>query len=67
MNEFRPDRIYMRDIRATQMCSRGARDFCARHSLSWQMLLSEGLPLEDVAATQDAMAMIIVEYVRNGR
>lgn len=56
--------VTMRDVRAAQQCSRGARAFFKRHDLDWQRFLDEGLPIEDIEATGDAMALKVAEIAR---
>jgi len=56
--------IYMSDIRAARMCSRGTRDFFKRHGMDWNKFLKEGLPVEQVINTGDPMAMQVVEVAR---
>jgi len=62
-----PLRVTWRDARALSYCARGCRDWCARHGLSWEQMRREGLDAEAVAATGDAMALRLVEYVRRER
>jgi len=56
--------IYMSDIRAARMCSRGTRDFFKRHGMDWNKFLKEGLPVEQFINTGDPMAMQVVEVAR---
>lgn len=56
--------VTMADVRAAQGCSRGARSFCKRHGLNWAKFLEAGIPAEELEATQDAMALRIVEVAR---
>lgn len=59
--------VKMCHIRAAKMCSRGARAFFERHGLDWSKFLSEGLPVEQIEATGDAMALQVAKVARNGR
>lgn len=45
-------------------CNKGARAFFQRHGLDWQAFLGEGIPEEQLIATNDAMAMKVVEQAR---
>lgn len=45
------------------MCSRGARDFFARHDLDWSAFLETGVDHELLLATGDPMARQVVELV----
>jgi hypothetical protein len=51
----------MRHVREARVCSRGARQFFARHGLDWQAFLSDGLDPETVRGTGDAMAIAVAE------
>lgn len=53
--------VRMRHIRAAGMCSRGAREFFLNAGLDWDRFLVEGIPAEKLAATNDAMAISVVE------
>lgn len=59
--------VNMRHVRQTKMCSRGARAFFERHNLDWQKFLEEGLPVEQIEATGDAMALEVAKVAKNGR
>jgi len=50
----------MRHIRAAGMCSRGTRTFFQNAGLDWDRFLAEGIPAEELAATNDAMALSVV-------
>lgn len=49
------------------MCSSGARKFFKKHNLDWQKFLNEGLDSEIIEATEDPMALSVVEAAKNGR
>lgn len=49
--------VTMRHVRQTHMCSRGARNFFRRHGLDWDLFLREGIPVEVVEQTGDAVAL----------
>jgi hypothetical protein len=57
-------RFTMRHIRQCKMCSRGARDFFAKHGLDWSEFLREGLPVSALEQTGDAMALQVVAAAR---
>jgi hypothetical protein len=59
--------ITMRDVRAAQMCSRGAREFANRHGIDWRLFVTSGIPSEQLEATADPMALRIVEVARVNR
>jgi hypothetical protein len=56
--------ITMRHVRRAKMCARGARLFCERHGLDLRALRAPGLPVKQVLATGDAMALRVVEVAR---
>lgn len=56
--------VKMEHVRAVAMCSRGARQFFIRHNLDWNKFIKEGLPVEVIEATGDAMALKVVEVAR---
>ncbi len=56
--------VKMEHVRAARMCSRGARAFFVRHKLDWERFLAEGLPVEQIEATGDAMAIQVAEVAR---
>ena len=60
-------RIYMSDLRKAKMCARGSRAFFLSQGWDWQDFLMNGIDLEVVKSTNDAMALQIVEMVKNGR
>lgn len=56
--------VRMSDVRAVHMCSGGARAFFRRHNLDWSAFLKEGLPVETIEATGDAMALRCAAHAR---
>ncbi len=50
-----PERIHLRHLRAARLCSGGSREWCARNGFSWQQFITEGLPIEQMRALNDAM------------
>lgn len=58
------DVVHISDVRARKWCVSGAREFCARYSLSWPQFVHEGLPCEVMLATGDGLAALLVEDVR---
>lgn len=57
-------RITMRHMREMRYCASGVRTFFTRHSLDYTAFLKSGIPAEQLAATGDAMASKVVEFVR---
>lgn len=56
--------IRMVDIRASKLCSRGARTFFERHGLDWNDFLKNGIDSRALLNTEDAMAIKVVEVAR---
>lgn len=48
--------VQHRHMRALGYCNRGAREWFARHGLSWSEFVREGIDAEQLRATNDAMA-----------
>ena len=60
-------KIYMSDIRKAKMCARGSRAFFLSQGWDWTVFFENGIDIEIVEQTNDAMAQQVVEYVKNGR
>lgn len=54
-------KIYMSDIRNAKMCARGTRAFFILHGLDFQDFLKNGIDVEKILNTKDAMAIQVVE------
>lgn len=59
-------KIYMSDLRKAKMCARGSRAFFLSQGWDWQDFLKNGIDLEIVEKSNDAMAQQIVQAVKNG-
>lgn len=57
-------RATMKHIRQCKMCSRGTRAFFAKHRLDWTGFLKQGVPVEALEQTGDAMAMQVAAAAR---
>lgn len=55
------------DMRAMGYCNRGARRWIAARGLDWSRFVREGLPIEVIEASEDAMALRVAEAVRGRR
>ncbi|MGE8542274.1 MAG: hypothetical protein ACN6NX_13300 [Acinetobacter sp.] len=60
-------KIYITDLRKTGMCARGSRAFFLSQGWDWQDFLKNGIDLETVEKTNDALAQQVAEYVKNGK
>jgi hypothetical protein len=58
--------VTMRHVRHLNYCSAGGRAFFERHNLDWKDFLKRGISASKLVATNDAMALKIVE-VASGR
>lgn len=56
--------VRLEHMRSLRYCSRGARDFFERNGLDWATFIKEGLPVEQIEATGDAMALKLAEVAR---
>lgn len=52
------------DMRALGYCNRGARQWFARHQLSWSDFLNHGIGADRLLATGDAMAEEVVAVAK---
>lgn len=53
------------DMMACNYCNRGARAFCARHEINWQVFIQQGIPVSDVEHIDDAMLKNVIQYALN--
>lgn len=51
-------------IRAANFCRRGAQAWFKKYNLSWAEFLENGLPVETIEATGDALAFRVAAIVR---
>jgi hypothetical protein len=56
--------VKMSDMRAVGYCRRGVKVFLESHGFDWKTFINEGVPEELLAATDDAQALKVVDYVR---
>lgn len=54
--------VQHRHMRELGYCNRGAREFFARHGLSWAEFLQQGIEADKLRATGDAMAARVIEH-----
>lgn len=53
------------DMMACNYCNRGARAFCLRHGINWQLFIKQGIPISEVEHIDDAMLKRVIEYALN--
>lgn len=51
-------------IRTAKLCSRGARQWFQHHGLDYSKFLSEGLPIEQIEGTNDALGKMVAKVAR---
>ncbi len=61
------DRVYMKDVRAATMCSRGGRAWFKKHNLDWMDFLKNGIEISRLEKIDDAMCARVVEVARGRR
>ena len=57
-------RAFPRHLRSEKICMEGGRTWYAHQGLSWNKLLEEGTPVEDLEATGDKMALDVARAAR---
>jgi hypothetical protein len=55
--------VHMRHIRAARLCGRGTREWFAFHGID-MLRLKEGVPVEEIEATGDKMALEVAAIAR---
>ena len=61
------DLANIKHTRVLGYCSRGVREFFNRHNLDYSKFIKEGLPCDELLATNDSMAIKVVEVARGRR
>lgn len=56
--------VHMREL---GYCNKGAREWFARHGLSWAEFLAEGIDADRLRSTGDAMAARVADHAEKGR
>lgn len=56
--------VTVQDLRAARLCFQGSRPWLARHGLSWQGFLANGIEAEVLEATGDALALRVIAQAR---
>lgn len=51
-------------LRAARFCSRGARTWFNHHGLDYATFISQGLPVELIEGTGDALGTIVADIAR---
>jgi hypothetical protein len=61
------DRVYAEDLRSFCYCMQGARKFSARFNYPWTVFVKEGVLIDELMATGDAMAIKLAKHVMHKR
>jgi hypothetical protein len=56
--------VTVQDLRAARLCFQGSRPWLARHGLSWQEFLANGIEAETLDATGDALVKRVTAQAR---
>ena len=56
--------VHIRHIRATRLCTKGARAWFEQHGLSWDDFLDNGITFERLEALDDALANRVMATAR---
>ncbi len=51
-------------LREAGLCARGGREWAARYGLDWNTFRTQGLPVETLEATGDALALKVAAVAR---
>lgn len=55
------ERIFIEDVQAANMCVTGAKRWFASKGLDFKSFLDEGIPVETLRDTADALALKVIE------
>lgn len=58
--------VRIEHVRACGFCSRGTRQWFARHGLDWSEFVAQGLPASVFEATGDGLGLKVVQKAREG-
>lgn len=56
--------VKIQHLRAADFCRRGARAWFQHYDLPWGEFLENGLPVEQIEATGDALALRVAQIAR---
>lgn len=59
--------IFVADLRRAKMCMRGSKEFASRNGIDWQDFLKNGIDAELLRATDDKMALLVIESAEQWR
>lgn len=56
--------VTMKHVRSIELCSRGTRAWFAKYDLDYNTFLEQGLPVEVIEATGDAIGKRVAQVAR---
>lgn len=59
--------ITLKDVRASNLCSAGARHWFKKYNLDWMDFLKNGVPASKMLATGDALGRRLVDVTRKNK
>jgi hypothetical protein len=52
-------------LREAKLCSRGARQWCARYNIDFMRFITTGIPCSEVEAINDQLGLTLVKIARD--
>lgn len=56
--------VFMRHIRAANLCAGGTREWFVRHGFDWADFIANGMPIEKMEGTGDPLALRVTTQAR---
>lgn len=56
--------VYIRHLRAADLCTKGARRWFKEHGLSWDQFIEQGISSDVLEALDDPLGMQVLEIAR---
>ncbi len=56
--------VTMRHIRAVALCAGGTREWFSRQGFDWADFITNGIPIEEMEATGDPLALRVTAFAR---
>jgi hypothetical protein len=64
MKEDQQPTVFMRHIRAANLCAGGTREWFIGHGFDWADFIANGMAIEKMEATGDPLALRVTTVVR---
>ena len=52
------------DMLVCKFCNKGARQFCERHGINWQVFVTQGIEISEVEHIDDEMLKTVIAQAR---